>query len=33
MDLAIGAKQVLVMMSPITRDGTSKLVDECTWPG
>ena len=32
MDLAIGAKQVFVMMSLFTRDGTSKLVSECTYP-
>ncbi|MEV6101844.1 3-oxoacid CoA-transferase subunit B [Nocardia sp. NPDC051981] len=32
MDLAIGAKQVFVMMSLFTRDGTSKLVEECTYP-
>lgn len=32
MDLAIGAKQVFVMMSLFTRDGTSKLVPECTYP-
>jgi 3-oxoadipate CoA-transferase beta subunit len=32
MDLAIGAKQVFVMMSLFTRDGTAKLVDECTYP-
>jgi 3-oxoadipate CoA-transferase, beta subunit len=32
MDLAIGAKQVFVMMSLFTRDGTSKLVTDCTYP-
>jgi 3-oxoadipate CoA-transferase beta subunit len=32
MDLAIGAKQVFVMMSLFTRDGSPKLVDECTYP-
>lgn len=32
MDLAIGAKQVFVMMSLFTRDGASKLVAECTYP-
>ncbi|MFI1234455.1 hypothetical protein [Nocardia salmonicida] len=32
MDLAIGAKQVFVMMSLFTRDGLSKLVEECTYP-
>lgn len=32
MDLAIGAKEVFVMMSLFTRDGASKLVDACTYP-
>jgi 3-oxoadipate CoA-transferase beta subunit len=32
MDLAIGAKQVWVMMDLLTKDGTSKLVDACTYP-
>lgn len=32
MDLAIGAKQTLVMMSLLTKDGRSKLVAECTYP-
>ncbi|WP_416957662.1 3-oxoacid CoA-transferase subunit B [Nocardioides sp. T5] len=32
MDLAIGAKDVFVMMSLFTRDGASKLVDACTYP-
>jgi 3-oxoadipate CoA-transferase, beta subunit len=32
MDLAIGAKQVFVMMSLFTRDGTPKLVPECSYP-
>ena len=32
MDLAIGAKNVYVMMSLFTRDGTSKLVETCTYP-
>ncbi|MGC5617048.1 3-oxoacid CoA-transferase subunit B [Georgenia sp. Z1491] len=32
MDLAIGAKQVFVMMNLETRDGTSKLVQELTYP-
>ncbi|MFB7779162.1 3-oxoacid CoA-transferase subunit B [Streptomyces bauhiniae] len=32
MDLAIGAKQVFVMMNLFTRDGTSKLVGECSYP-
>jgi 3-oxoadipate CoA-transferase beta subunit len=32
MELAIGAKQVFVLMSLFGRDGTSKLVTECTYP-
>ncbi|WP_308121323.1 3-oxoacid CoA-transferase subunit B [Paractinoplanes bogorensis] len=32
MDLAIGARQVFVMMSLFARDGSSKLVPECTYP-
>ena len=32
MDLAIGAKQVFVIMSLFTRDGASKLVERCTYP-
>jgi 3-oxoadipate CoA-transferase beta subunit len=32
MDLAIGAKDVFVMMSLFTRDGTAKLVEACTYP-
>jgi 3-oxoadipate CoA-transferase beta subunit len=32
MDLAIGAKQVLVMMEHLTRHGESKIVSECTYP-
>jgi 3-oxoadipate CoA-transferase beta subunit len=32
MDLALGAKQVFVMMEHLTRSGTSKLVAECTYP-
>jgi 3-oxoadipate CoA-transferase beta subunit len=32
MDLAIGAKQVWVMMDLLTKDGTSKLVGACTYP-
>ena len=32
MDLAIGAKQVWVMMDLLTKDGASKLVDACTYP-
>jgi 3-oxoadipate CoA-transferase, beta subunit len=32
MDLAIGAKQVFVMMELLTKQGESKLVDVCTYP-
>ena len=32
MDLAIGAKQVFVMMDLLTKTGESKLVDACTYP-
>ena len=32
MDLAIGAKQVFVMMTLFTRDGAPKLVPACTYP-
>jgi 3-oxoadipate CoA-transferase beta subunit len=32
MDLAIGAKQVFVMMTLFAKDGTPKLVCECTYP-
>ncbi|RAN76677.1 3-oxoadipate CoA-transferase [Bacillus sp. SRB_336] len=32
MDLATGAKEVYVMMSLFAKDGTSKLVPECTYP-
>src|SRR5690349_4172683 len=32
MDLAIGAKQVFVMMTLFAKDGTSKLVPRCTYP-
>lgn len=32
MDLAIGAKDVYVMMNLLTRDGQSKLVEQCTYP-
>jgi 3-oxoadipate CoA-transferase beta subunit len=32
MDLAIGAKQTWVMMDLLTKQGTSKLVKECTYP-
>ena len=32
MDLAIGAKRVFVMMTLLAKDGTPKLVPECTYP-
>jgi 3-oxoadipate CoA-transferase, beta subunit len=32
MDLAIGAKRVLVMMNLFAKDGTAKLVPACTYP-
>lgn len=32
MDLAIGAKDVFVMMNLFTKDGASKLVPTCTYP-
>jgi 3-oxoadipate CoA-transferase, beta subunit len=32
MDLAIGAKQVFVMMTLFAKDGSSKLVPACTYP-
>jgi 3-oxoadipate CoA-transferase beta subunit len=32
MDLAIGAKDVFVMMTLFTKDGTPKLVSRCTYP-
>jgi 3-oxoadipate CoA-transferase beta subunit len=32
MDLAIGAKQVFVMMEHLTKNGESKLVKQCTYP-
>jgi 3-oxoadipate CoA-transferase beta subunit len=32
MDLAIGAKTVIVMMTLFAKDGTPKLVPECTYP-
>jgi 3-oxoadipate CoA-transferase beta subunit len=32
MDLAIGAKQVFVMMSLFAKDGTPKLVPDCSYP-
>lgn len=32
MDLAIGAKQIFVMMNLFAKDGTAKLVPSCTYP-
>ncbi|HEX7642956.1 MAG TPA: 3-oxoacid CoA-transferase subunit B [Burkholderiaceae bacterium] len=32
MDLAVGAKQVFVMMEHLTREGASKIVETCTYP-
>jgi 3-oxoadipate CoA-transferase, beta subunit len=32
MDLAIGAKKVFVMMEHLTKQGESKLVEQCTYP-
>jgi len=32
MDLAVGAKHVLVMMEHLTRDGKSKIVERCGYP-
>jgi 3-oxoadipate CoA-transferase beta subunit len=32
MDLAIGAKQVFVMMEHLTKTGQSKVVERCTYP-
>jgi 3-oxoadipate CoA-transferase beta subunit len=32
MDLAIGAKQVFVMMEHLTKSGQSKIVESCTYP-
>lgn len=32
MDLALGAKQVFVMMEHLTKSGESKLVQRCTYP-
>ena len=32
MDLAVGAKKVIVMMKHVNRDGTHKIVDRCEYP-
>ena len=32
MDLAIGARSVFVMMTLFAKDGTPKLVPDCTYP-
>jgi 3-oxoadipate CoA-transferase, beta subunit len=32
MDLAVGAKKVLVMMEHLTRQGESKIVERCSYP-
>ena len=32
MDLALGAKDTFVMMTLFAKDGSSKLVDECSYP-
>jgi 3-oxoadipate CoA-transferase beta subunit len=32
MDLAIGAKQTLVMMEHLTKSGESKIVPQCSYP-
>jgi 3-oxoadipate CoA-transferase beta subunit len=32
MDLAVGARDVFVMMTLFTKDGTSKLVETCSYP-
>ncbi|HLT99817.1 MAG TPA: 3-oxoacid CoA-transferase subunit B [Burkholderiaceae bacterium] len=32
MDLAVGAKKVFVTMEHVTRDGTPKIVEQCSYP-
>jgi 3-oxoadipate CoA-transferase beta subunit len=32
MDLAVGAKNVLVMMEHLTKEGKSKIVERCSYP-
>ena len=32
MDLAVGAKKVLVMMEHLTKEGKSKIVEQCSYP-
>ena len=32
MDLALGAKRVFVMMEHLTKQGDSKIVEQCTYP-
>ena len=32
MDLAVGAKKVLVMMEHLTKEGASKIVEHCSYP-
>ena len=32
MDLALGAKQVFVMMEHVTKSGAAKIVERCSYP-